>query len=142
MLSAKKDSEYISLLIMQSEGETLDFKQNISNSEKIAKTLVAFANTSGGKIVIGVSDRKEIIGIDEHEEVFMIERASEKYCQPPVPIYFELYLHENYNYDTEMTEEKYILVVNVPKSSQKHFLLNKNGDLTSYIRIDDRSIPE
>ncbi|MEQ6122364.1 RNA-binding domain-containing protein [Reichenbachiella sp. MALMAid0571] len=48
------------------EGESLEFKSSFNRS--VIETLVGFANTRGGKIVIGVSDKKEIIGISVGEE--------------------------------------------------------------------------
>jgi len=53
----------IESLIMHHEGKTLDFKENTSSMNKIVKTAVAFANTAGGKLLIGVADDKEIVGL-------------------------------------------------------------------------------
>ncbi len=50
MILPKKDDEFIRILIKQQEGETLDFKQGISSPLKIAKPILAFANTGGGKM--------------------------------------------------------------------------------------------
>lgn len=52
-------------LIADGESKTLEFKQELPKYEQIAKTLVAFANTSGGRLLVGVADNGEIIGIDE-----------------------------------------------------------------------------
>lgn len=61
-------------LLSQNEGKSLEFNENAANTMKILKTVVAFANTAGGILVIGVRDRtKEIIGIkkvlDEEERI-------------------------------------------------------------------------
>ncbi|HAN77812.1 MAG TPA: hypothetical protein DCQ31_08600, partial [Bacteroidales bacterium] len=53
-------------LIRQGEGERLEFKTNF-NTETI-ETLTAFANTKGGKVLLGVSDKKEIKGISLNSE--------------------------------------------------------------------------
>ena len=55
-------------LIKQGEGLHLDFKFEISNVAKIARSLVAFANTDGGKLLIGVKDNGVIRGIKSEEE--------------------------------------------------------------------------
>ncbi len=47
----------IAELITADEGKTLEFKQDLSSPRNILKTLVAFANTAGGKIIIGVTDK-------------------------------------------------------------------------------------
>lgn len=142
MLSPKKDDDYISALLQLEESETLDFKQGINNAEKIAKTLAAFANTSGGKIVIGVSDNKQVLGIDEFEEMYMIEKAASEYCSPPVAIDFELYIYDLYNEKNTEFEEKNILIVIVSKSSSKHYSKNKNGEHILYKRVNDRTLPQ
>jgi predicted HTH transcriptional regulator len=47
---------YIKNLIAEGEGQELDFKYHVSSASKIARTLVAFANTDGGRLLIGVKD--------------------------------------------------------------------------------------
>jgi predicted HTH transcriptional regulator len=60
-------------LILQGEGTTLDFKKTITSVEKIAKSLVAFANNKGGQLLIGVADDGVIRGVkSEDEERYMI----------------------------------------------------------------------
>ncbi len=76
------DDEELLKLIRQGEHQTQDFKFRIDSSQKIAKTLSAFANTEGGRLLIGVKDNGRIAGIDPEEEFFMIEGAAERYCRP------------------------------------------------------------
>lgn len=52
-------------LIRTPEGKTLEFKQDVSSIQRIMKTLVAFANTAGGRVVIGVTDDKQIKGVHD-----------------------------------------------------------------------------
>ena len=47
------------------ENKTLEFKESLPKNDSIAKTAVAFSNTSGGKLIIGITDKREIIGIDD-----------------------------------------------------------------------------
>ena len=51
-------------LLQQPEGKTLEFKRDISSPRPILKALVAFANTAGGRIIIGVLDDHNIVGVD------------------------------------------------------------------------------
>jgi predicted HTH transcriptional regulator len=52
-------------LLAKEEGKTLEFKENTQSLQKIIQTIIAFANTAGGTLVIGVKDKtKEIIGLD------------------------------------------------------------------------------
>ena len=50
------DTDYIHALIAEGEHQQQDFKFEISDARKIAKTLSAFANTDGGRLLIGVKD--------------------------------------------------------------------------------------
>lgn len=141
MIQPKKNVEFIKALLKQPESETLDFKQGISSTVKIAKTIIAFANTRGGKIVIGISDNKKIVGIDEAEETFMIEKAISEYCFPPVQILFEVY-EMSYFDDEEFEKERYILIVDIKKSKVRHMLKNGEGKPVFYKREKDRTLPD
>jgi len=46
------------------EGKTLEFKRNLSSPRNLLKTLVAFANTAGGSLVIGVDDDRSVVGVE------------------------------------------------------------------------------
>lgn len=119
-------------LIIQGEGECVDFKNRISGYGKIAKTLVAFANHKGGKLLVGVMDDGTIKGVkNEEEEKYMLERAAEQYCRPAVEIKFdEVYL-----------DDKLILVADIPPSDTKpHYALADDGKWWVYIRVKDESI--
>jgi ATP-dependent DNA helicase RecG len=49
-------------LLSRHEGKTLEFKRDLSSPEGVLKTIVAFANTSGGVILLGVEDRTRKVG--------------------------------------------------------------------------------
>lgn len=51
--------------IKQEEGKTLEFKRDLSSPKNLLKTLVAFANTAGGRVIIGVDDISRLpLGIE------------------------------------------------------------------------------
>ncbi|MBE6307665.1 MAG: ATP-binding protein, partial [Bacteroidales bacterium] len=77
---------YIHALIAQGEHVQQDFKYEISDARKIARTLSAFANTLGGRLLIGVKDNGRIAGVRSEEEMYMIEAAAQLYCTPFYPI--------------------------------------------------------
>jgi predicted HTH transcriptional regulator len=53
-------------LLKRNEGKTLEFKRDLSSPEGILKSLVAFANTAGGIVVIGVEDgSKNVRGVPD-----------------------------------------------------------------------------
>jgi predicted HTH transcriptional regulator len=122
----------IKSLILQGEGVMLDFKKTITNTEKIAKSLVAFANNKGGKLLVGVADDGSIKGVkSEEEEKYMILTAAHQCCKPAIEPYFE----EIY------VDDKLVLVVNIPESDTKpHYALDDQKKWWAYIRIDDKSV--
>ena len=74
---------YIQKLIAQGEHQRLDFKFEISDARKIARSMVAFANTDGGTLLVGVKDNGAIAGV-RSEEVYMVDAAAGLYCKPEV----------------------------------------------------------
>lgn len=122
----------IKSLIMQGEGVMLDFKKTINNTGKIAKSLVAFANNKGGKLLVGVADDGSIKGVkSEEEEKYMILTSAHQFCKPAIePDFEEIYV-----------DDKLVLVVNIPESDTKpHYALDDEGKWWAYIRIDDKSV--
>lgn len=120
--------------IQKGEGENQDFKQTITSLYKIAKTIVSFANTTGGKIFIGVNDKKVITGVDPEEEKYMINLAASQYCEPPVKISFQE------EFDEE--DDKTIIIASIQESLEKpHFARQIDDAWTAYIRVKDQSIP-
>ncbi|NMB80282.1 MAG: ATP-binding protein, partial [Ignavibacteria bacterium] len=83
-------------LIELGESLNVEFKQRFSTHEKIAKSLIAFANTSGGYLLIGVDDDRSIYGIlSEKSDTELIRETAEKYCVPPVNCNIYSYEIEN-----------------------------------------------
>jgi len=119
-------------LILQGEGTTLDFKKTISNNEKIAKSLVAFANNRGGRLLIGVADDGSIKGVkSEEEEKYMIMKSAHQFCKPAIePEFEEVYV-----------DSKLVLVATIAQSDTKpHYALDENKKWWAYFRVKDKSI--
>ena len=68
-------SNYIQRLIEQGEHQQQDFKYKITDAPKLAKSVSAFANTDGGRLLIGVRDDGEVAGVRSEEEIFMMHAA-------------------------------------------------------------------
>jgi predicted HTH transcriptional regulator len=118
-------------LILQGENDTVDFKQRVTQPEKIARTLVSFANTRGGVILIGVKDNGTISGIDPEEEKHTLQLAADFYCDPPVKVRYE-----------EVEEDhRTVLKVIVQESKHKpHFAKVKEDDWRGFVRVKDTSV--
>ena len=92
--------------IRQGESQTREFKFRVDSQRKIAKTLVAFANTDGGTIFIGVKDNGVVAGVRGEEELYMIEGAADLHTRPRV----------DFRAEAIEVDGKTILAIHVPKS--------------------------
>ena len=122
----------IKKLIFEGEGVTLDFKKTITSCEKIARTMISFANNKGGRLLIGVADDGTIKGVkSEDEERYMITKAAQFYARPALePIFEEVYV-----------DDKLVLVVEIKESDSKpHYALAEDGKWWVYVRVKDKSV--
>lgn len=126
-----KKKHPIEALIEQGEHQQLDFKFEVSDSKKIARTLSAFANTDGGRLLIGVKDNGNISGVRSEEEYYMIEAASKMYTRPEVP--FEA---TRWEINGKTVLEVYI----APSSEKPHLAPDKEDKYKAYIRVADENI--
>lgn len=122
---------YVQELILQGEHQQQDFKFEISDARKIAKSLSAFANTDGGRLLIGVKDNGKIAGVRSDEEAYMIESAANVYCSPEVR--FSMTQHR--------VEGRVVLEVSIPEAETKPVCAkNEENKLLAYVRIADENI--
>lgn len=122
---------YVQELILQGEHQQQDFKFEISDARKIAKSLSAFANTDGGRLLIGVKDNGKIAGVRSEEEAYMIESAANVYCSPEVR--FSMTQHR--------VEGRVVLEVSIPEAENKPVCAkNEENKLLAYVRIADENI--
>jgi len=118
--------------IAEGEHQQQDFKHQITDSRKIARTISAFANTDGGRLLIGVKDNGNINGVNSHEEIHMIEAAADFYSHPPVDV----------QYQHHKVGGKEVLEAIVQASKEKpHFVKEKDGKRIAYFRKDDENFP-
>lgn len=129
-----KDYRVINQWIRNGEGARIDFKTSITSLPKIAKSLVAFSNSRGGKIVVGVEDKGAVLGVDVEGEKYQLEKAGTEYCRPTVEMEFE----------TLAYQEKQILVAQIRESRSKpHLAIDKKGTEKIYIRqLDQCVVPD
>lgn len=108
----------------------LDFKHEISDSFKIAKSIVSFANVSGGILLIGVADNGKLVGIDNEEEIYMLNLAVINYVKPNLSL--EYVKHKS-------SKGIIILECKVPKGDQPPYKAKDlNGKWTAYARYEDQ----
>jgi len=121
----------IKKLILEGEHQQLDFKFEISDAARIARSFVAFANTNGGKLLIGVKDNGVIRGIRSDEEKYMLENAALNYCQPEVA----------FSAKEWEIDEKVILEVDIPCSKKHiHKAPDNQDNYKAYVRVNDQNL--
>ncbi len=119
---------------MVAEGEhvTQDFKFAISDARKIARSISAFANHKGGRLLIGVKDNGVIAGVRNDEDIFVVEQAAERYCNPPQSVSFKSYRLEG---------AVHVIVAEIEKAvSRPVSVVEEGGKLKSYYRVHDENI--
>jgi predicted HTH transcriptional regulator len=122
---------YIKNLINQGEHQTLDFKYEISDAMKMAKTFSSFANTGGGILLIGVKDNGKIKGIKTDEEYYMAESAAKIYCRPEVAFTAEKWV----------VDGKTVLEIRIASSNNKpHFARDRDNKWQAYVRVKDENV--
>lgn len=122
---------YIRNLISGGENQHLDFKYAINDSRKIARSLVAFANTDGGRLLIGVRDNGSIAGIRSDEEMYMVDTAAHIFCRPEI-----IFTTKQHTY-----LGKTILEVEVLKGAEKPYeAKDEDGKWIAYFRHNDQNL--
>lgn len=125
-----KQRSYIQKLIDQGENQQLDFKFEVSDSKKIARTMSAFANTSGGTLLIGVKDNGAVAGVRTDEELYMVEAAAKMYCRPQIPFTTRAWTEQG----------KTVLEIIIPRNENDIVTaLDGSGKWLAYVRVDDEN---
>jgi len=127
----RSDKKYLRSLIDEGEHQELDFKFEISDARKIARTLSAFSNTDGGRLLIGVKDNGRISGIRSEEEYYMVESAASLYCRPEV----------RFDSRNHAIEGKNVLEIYIPPSGNKPvYARDEHNRWMAYIRVGDQNM--
>nr|WP_321355598.1 RNA-binding domain-containing protein [uncultured Draconibacterium sp.] len=115
--------------IKNGESKTIEFKEAFPKNENIAKTVIAFSNTGGGKLIIGVNDEREIVGVDDTLIFEMQDKIASiiaDNCSPGI-------MPEIYNVNIE---GKIVLVIEVARGNLKPYFLKSQGKADgTYIRL-------
>ncbi|MCL2602298.1 MAG: ATP-binding protein, partial [Treponema sp.] len=105
-------------LIEDGESLTTEFKREYT--EDIKKTIVAFANTAGGALFVGVSDNGEIIGVDNSDETILrLTNAVRSAIKPDVTLFVDCRV--------EKVKKAPVVVVTVQKGTACPYYLAGKG---------------
>ncbi len=124
-------NDRIKRYLIDGEGDMLDYKQEISSANKIAKTMVSFANHKGGTLLVGVRDNRSIAGIRTEDEKYMLDLAASLYCKPEITL--DILEHD--------IGGKVVLECIVPEGDNKPYSAKgEDGKWWVYIRNKDKSL--
>ena len=121
-------------LVSKGEGQLLEFKLKASFPKKIVRELVAFANSNGGLLFVGVDDDGRISGLKfAEEDKFAIDNAIQSNTKPRVRYRSEF---------IPITKKRSVLCYRIFENRRKpsYFLDNPDKRGIAYVRVNDKSI--
>ena len=123
--------------LLKGESKTLEFKAALSSkSESYLKTVVAFANTDGGRLIFGIDDKsRQVVGV-EKDDVFKImdaiANAVSDSCAPKIVP----------DISFETIEDKTVVLVDIAAGFNRPYMLKSGGlDKGVYVRVGATSRP-
>ena len=118
--------------VARGEGLSIEFKRLVHSPAKIARSISAFANTSGGHILIGVDDDRRIVGISSEKETLeVIDDALRCHIEPDPAL--DVHIEEY--------KRRMVLIVSIPESEDKpHFHVEETLCRRTGIRAVERRV--
>jgi ATP-dependent DNA helicase RecG len=119
---------------VQEESATLELKREPPTHNQIAKTVVAFANRLGGKLIIGIEDSGVVVGLAEETAHGLLESLGESIFRACTPTILP-------NIYTQRFNDRPVVVVEVAEGMQKPYYLTAEGSTKGcYIRVGRSTI--
>ena len=119
------------------ESKNIEFKREIpSNHEKLLKDIIAFSNSTGGQVILGIEDETGIVcGIGEQSPFKLSDSISNMIsdaCTPQIEPDISI----------QTVEDKTILAIDIaPGKFRPYYLANRGKESSTYIRINGTSRP-
>ena len=124
--------QQLKLLVSQGEGASLEFKRKAAFPEKIVREMIAFANTQGGIVLIGIGDDGSLAGLKHPEDELHVMTEALKKVRPTL------------NYKVTIIpigNSRTVIQYDIPESKHKpHYMLAENKVKVSFVRVEDKSI--
>ncbi len=121
-------------LVEQGEGQLLEFKLKANYPEKIVREMVAFANSDGGHLFVGVDDDGKISGLKfPEDDKYVIENAIKSHIKPEIRYQFNI---------IPISRKRSVLHYKVFKVKRKliYYLFDLNKRGKAYVRLNDKSL--
>lgn len=128
---------YLHDLIAQGEHQQQDFKFKVDDAPKLARSVSAFANTDGGRLLIGVRDDGSIHGVRSEEEIYMMHAAAYKFCTPVPTLKFETLQVATAPHEGR---KRTVVICTVMPSEHRPVMAIEDGRQTAYVRVADENI--
>lgn len=119
------------------ESVNIEFKREVpQKSEKYIKSVIAFANTAGGKIVIGIDDEThEIVGVEKDGVFKIIDNITNTISDMCCPQIFP-------NIGVNTIDGKSVIVINIyPGANRPYYIKSLGKETGTYIRVSGTSRP-
>ena len=124
--------QQLKLLVAGGEGDSLEFKRKAAFPEKIVREMIAFANTKGGILLIGVGDDGSLPGLKHPADELHVMDLALKKVRPAMEYTVTL---------VAVNQARTIIQYEIPESKRKpHYILNSNRLKESFVRVEDKSI--
>jgi hypothetical protein len=109
-------------LIEAGENAVVEFKKEVKEPFAVIQSVVAFANSEGGRILVGVTDNCKVEGTDPISVQDKVKEWIELWCDPPISV----------DFSTATVAGRQILVITVPKGDKQPYAHRENGAV--YVR--------
>lgn len=132
MSSDNQQVRQLKQLVAQGEGLTLEFKRKAAYPDKIVREMIAFANTQGGILLVGIGDDLSIPGLKHPEDDAHVIRQSLQKCKPALPV-TETFI--------PIGNQRAVIQYIIDASNRKpHYIQTGPDTRESFVRVADKSI--
>lgn len=129
------DASQLRKLVQEGESDQIEFKRKVRHPEKIVRELVAFANTKGGHLFIGVNDDLTIPGLKHpEEEDFIMQKSLVELVSPQLVVQMEM---------IKLSESRSVVHYYIPESTAKpHYAVENKKQRwgKAYVRVEDKTV--
>lgn len=124
--------QQLKLLVSRGEGASLEFKRKATFPEKIIREMIAFANTRGGIVLIGIGDDGSLAGLKYPEDELHVMKEALKKVRPS--LHYKITI-------IPIGNSRTVIQYEIPESKFKpHYVLGENKIKESFVRVEDKSI--
>lgn len=118
-------------LVARGEGATLEFKRKAAYPDKIVREMIAFANTCGGILLVGVGDNGELAGLKHPEDESHVIQQSLRKCTPRLPVTETL---------IPIGNARYVIQYHVSESNHKPHYFRHGEKKEAFVRVNDQTL--